>query len=434
MQDDCGLSIGDCNAGPARARVSLFFFLLRTCGVFLLTLFVGPLLFSQSYDALSLAEKNEGLWQSIHKIDMCYTRKTVVVFANEKKQTERRNTEDCFRWISGGDCEQLIELKKPSESEEDYSNRKSRRYIRCDDRAFEWSVKPGNASFKPATLEESLDHECRATQLVNGESHRRRLPKESFLMGEFRSPKEPNKPVNLIRFLESCERLSIPVRSVDANGDILWAFRIDSPENDQNPESAYSELTFNESKSFCLHRFFSFRPAAISGATMEATGEKVSIINEYVVWEYIQLSNGYYLPRKTGSGVGPPSFRGHPEFFRTQYEITSVSINEQVTTDPCFVIPEFFMVLRDDLTPRPLQRGQTVAMPVSFWGKDNQPAITLQTPQEVEKYLQEARDKKQTALALTPRPISWTRIVLAVAGLVLILLALFLKARNPNKS
>lgn len=376
-----------------------------------------------------LLECNSKFWASISQIDLVYTRKAnLLLVVNDKKI--KNDAVDFDHWFCSDACEQLITKESVLGNKQDAVP--ETRCLFDGRRNWRWTVAPEKASFRPISVRDAIVNNCRITLNSIDKEPDFLTPKREFLGQVFRVWERPSEILSLSKYLDTFEIVSEPVRSVDGNGDVLWTFRLSTPDEAER-EPSYTELTFNETRGFFLHRIYAFLSPSRSNAVNTKTGEKLPIVSERIVQEYLKLPQGIYFPQRIAGGFGQPEHRDQPGFYNTYYEIEKVLINEQVTEEICFTIPEHFIVSRLDLVDSSrLKPGEAFFAPISIWGKDNEAAMTFHTQEEYETFVAKTMDRERAAL--TPARFSTGRLVMIGLGAAFILLGLFLKVRERNQA
>jgi hypothetical protein len=145
--------------------------------------------------------------------------------------------------------------------------------------------------------------------------------------------------------------------------------------------------------------------------------------DETVVLEYQEIKDGVFFPKHVAVGNGMPAnnqskIKGSSFFYSEHYYIDKVLVNDDVKDNPCYTIPEHFIVYRDDLPRSAADKDFAVC---SIWGKNNEPLITFQSAAEYDEYMRE-----HLVMPLKKARFSAVRILLFTGGLVLVILSILM--------
>jgi hypothetical protein len=283
--------------------------------------------------------------------------------------------------------------------------------------------------FIPSSLQDSLNSNIDFTLSNKSTDLEIDSPLAAFLGMRFITPKLGYSAVPLEKYLSLFDTEAVLTSSREDNGDILWTVTYSYPTTDDISDTASTpvgepsscKIVFNESKGFCVHRIYSYTPAQISPAFIADTGEHVPVLSESIVMEYQKVSDKYWVPKRVADGFGTPwSYElGHKSvFYKKHYEIDNVQVNGQVKENVSLNLPEFSLVFREDLLTEKISEKNDF-MPISIWGKNNEPLVTFMTRKEFNAYM-----KNAMAYPLPAFGISKTRIFFIVIGLIMVITAL----------
>jgi hypothetical protein len=298
----------------------------------------------------------------------------------------------------------------------------------------------------PSSLMESFRSECRLAikSTAEAENMRFMFPKHTVFCARFRS-KDPLAYNDFHQHILSLEnKPTTPQRSVDKSGDVIWTFRItfgkvntDQQEQSAASDNEYVDISINESKGFILSRVLTFTSAASSNAKDYETGESFAVMSEISTTEYVLVKDNIYFPSKIVSGFGSVSaWQTRHEipngFYVNSYEITNVKINEQVTENPCFVIPEFYEVFRYDLQENKSEANKESYDPISIWGKNNEPLITFYSDEDYRNYSEKAYLESIAKRKPKNAPIPIARIIAGSLGVLILLIVYLIRRYKPD--
>jgi hypothetical protein len=391
--------------------------------------------------------KNEQFWASIRKCDLtyrllCYEFHKIdggkpSTVQNLKKKEFRFD----YRWLDTDGCERFVCLTDEKQASV-FANLSGAAvpcfdYVRNEKQTLTSEPNSANWKAKPTSLRESLQSRCTLTMLdpLNTFTVDFGGPRATFLCQQFMSATGPLQMSSLKEYAKEWSKVLPPVRSVDANGDILWTVRMEAPNwlldanadkrNDETTREFKIELVFNESKSFYLQRYARTVPNSLSPAKDSNTGEQLDYHEETLVVDYCKLENGLYFPKCVVRGKGTEQGKssgaqidGISLFYKEYYYIDKVLVNDDVKDNPCYTIPEHFIVYRDDLPRSAADKDFAVC---SIWGKNNEPLITFQSAAEYDEYMRE-----HLVMPLKKAHFSAVRILLFTSGLVLVILSILM--------
>jgi hypothetical protein len=294
----------------------------------------------------------------------------------------------------------------------------------------------------PNSLQQSLEKNCRLTirsKTDFGLDLKGLFPKGSFLQYWFSVDNSDSGYINFQQFITLNEiSPTVPVKILDKNNDILWRFRVYYKQysNLDEHERPYCEIVINESKGFFIHSYFYFLPVSMSNANIQNNdGETVKIetVYESVVEHYKEVAKGLYFPDRILQGFGPKiawdNRQKEPKnFYSTEYRINKIRINEQVQDDPCFNIPEFYIVSREDIF-RTLNNKEETFVPISIWGKNNEEAVTFFSQKEFDEYVKANVSSNFGTVEFTVGYFWTIRVILILSGLLSLLIAFFVSRR-----
>ncbi|GHT25727.1 hypothetical protein FACS18942_01490 [Planctomycetales bacterium] len=400
---------------------------------------------ADKYNADELIRLHQKYWGNLQKISVTYVvrQKMTVVdidpntvfstmngddFVKDSVTDKIKTTDESWKyhWLSNGQCNTLQSLPMSADAIDNNNRCICRRY---DGRYFiEQSPNFSEKDYIPNSLQDSLKHNCSVLIHKQVNMQPRRVFSFANDLGVyFLKDTEPPTADNLYNWITSSESITtVPVKTTDVNKDTLWTFQIRSKKlvEEYSPDEPYAEITINENKNFFLHRYFSYIPPSLSNSQDFKTNKNFDIVFERRTEEYVKIDDRYF-PSKIITGFGQSSAWQNDktkvigDFYTKEYNIEEISINEYVKEEPCFIIPEHYIVLRDDLLE---ERREDSFIPISIWGKNNEPLITFYTKKEYDDYMKQA-----SAVPITPQNISPFRIVLTVSGLLLIFISLAMR-------
>ncbi len=401
------------------------------------------------FTAVELAKKTEAFWNGVKSLDVKYVAETpFLVDESDEMETEKKSPRWLFdratnrqRWITHGLTDEGIET-----------------YV---DNYFD-----GNATYHFAAYDADMPMKSVLDFFIHLNETRRiadvnygwnRIPSTSDNF-----PYSPWFPDGLgdenatkffwfqfgdkeLAFSEWVAKypVSVPVRSVDEKGDVLWTFRVwNNPQTSQlfpvgtdetkaedgsvdkedAAQAVFFDVVINESKNYLLHAYRSVGFFPQSGDVV------VSGIGEYKTLEYLSDS-GLFFPKRTeitmiGGGKAAPPRR---------HTVEELRVNQTDLDLDSFTIPEFTPVSLAEVTEAP--KHEITKQEIAIWGSDNKPSqiytleafdeLRLSCEREILKMRQDTADREKAERV-------GVRIVLCALGAVLIFGAFWLKRKRKT--
>ena len=229
-----------------------------------------------------------------------------------------------------------------------------------------------------------------------------------------------NSPDETLESFAKKNRVSRPEFSTNSRQERVWTFKIwpKTPWQNETDDMRYIEVCFNECHDFLLERlaYYCFQKWGNSPE------EKLVVDNSFVTTNYFRLENGISFPKEIQ--VLRHAVEDPPESGLCQtITLTSAKINETVDKGVFdFRIPPYVRVTHFP----PVQNEGELFFVESIWGQDNKPLIIFTEPGQFEAFLKEQYESGGWQFENTS--ISPFRIFLTISGIVLIVVALLLRA------
>ncbi len=390
------------------------------------------------FTAVELAKKTEAFWNGVKSIDMTFVKEAPLIIDDGNFVIETRK----FRWMF------------------DRASKKQRRLI--DEPETEFGVFhsddyfDGTASYHlsgrdvVSPFKSELEYHMKVARegimrYANYEENVNRAVCLDNLSYQFWFPEGHNshfsynfKTDSKLSFSEAIARYpsSVPQRSVDESGDVLWTFRSwptqenadrfppgsDVTQEDEDAfrkneiaNIAFRDVTVNESKNFLLQsvKTVSFNP--------QPSGEILIGRVEYVTSSFIQ-AGGFYFPGHTEihgtMGDGPAPWIKHT--------VEKIKIGGKLDFDS-FKIPEY---------TNGSWTGADGIRKMVVWGKDNKPQQIMTTDEyDARMYpiYEELERIWEGEKELGKEKRFGVRLTLCALGTALVLLGIWLKRRKKTR-
>jgi hypothetical protein len=227
------------------------------------------------------------------------------------------------------------------------------------------------------------------------------------LLDKLRFPSS-NESKYLSQIFPNCQTESIE-KTTNNNGDKLCTINLKEISSDTETTTESSIFVINCSKNFLIDSF-----QIIEYYKSSRVHRKLQVL------EYKEFDTGQWIPSKIEIDVRDENDK---LFSKTIIQIESFSTTLNMKKELFGFFPSNILVPEAD------ENGKVIA--IHIWGDNNKPAFTFTLEKEFESYME--KHCAGTLDKLVQSPFPWSRIVMFLAGILMILFVIYFKRRKIKR-